>query len=38
MDAVITELEALLEPGDVLIDGGNSHFADTERRDEVSGG
>ena len=34
MDAVIAELEGLLEPGDVLIDGGNSHYTDTERRGE----
>jgi 6-phosphogluconate dehydrogenase len=34
VDAVISELEALLEPGDVVIDGGNSHFRDTERRGE----
>jgi 6-phosphogluconate dehydrogenase len=32
VDAVIAELEVLLEPGDVLIDGGNSHYSDTERR------
>jgi 6-phosphogluconate dehydrogenase len=32
VDAVISELETLLEPGDVLIDGGNSHYSDTERR------
>ena len=34
VDAVISELEGLLEPGDVLIDGGNSHFKDTERREQ----
>ncbi len=32
VDAVIGELIALLEPGDLIIDGGNSHFLDTERR------
>ena len=32
VDAVIEELGALLKPGDVLMDGGNSHFRDTERR------
>ncbi|GAC1307307.1 MAG: NADP-dependent phosphogluconate dehydrogenase [Vulcanimicrobiaceae bacterium] len=32
VDAVIAELTPLLEPGDVLVDGGNSLFADTERR------
>lgn len=31
-DAVIGEIIPLLEPGDVLIDGGNAHFEDTERR------
>jgi 6-phosphogluconate dehydrogenase len=32
VDAVIAELEPYLEPGDVVIDGGNSYFPDTERR------
>jgi 6-phosphogluconate dehydrogenase len=32
VDAVINELKPLLEPGDIIIDGGNSHFPDTERR------
>ncbi|GHF30988.1 6-phosphogluconate dehydrogenase, decarboxylating [Streptomyces mashuensis] len=32
-DAVIDEFTALLEPGDVLIDGGNAHFNDTRRRE-----
>ena len=32
VDAVIAELEPLLLPGDVVIDGGNSHFSDTDRR------
>jgi 6-phosphogluconate dehydrogenase len=32
VDAVIHELTPLLEPGDLLIDGGNTHFTDTERR------
>lgn len=31
-DAVIDQLCGLLEPGDVIIDGGNTHFRDTERR------
>ena len=31
-DAVISELRPLLEAGDVIIDGGNSHFPDTDRR------
>ena len=25
-----------LKPGDLIIDGGNSHFTDTERRQEIS--
>ena len=33
-DLVIDALLAHLEAGDVLIDGGNSHFSDTERRAE----
>ena len=37
-DAVNAELRKLLEPGDVIIDGGNSHFPDTNRRQkELSG-
>ncbi|OJW22234.1 MAG: phosphogluconate dehydrogenase (NADP(+)-dependent, decarboxylating) [Planctomycetales bacterium 71-10] len=32
VDQVIDELVPLLEPGDVLIDGGNSHFPDSTRR------
>ena len=31
-DAVIGELLNVLEAGDVIIDGGNTHFRDTERR------
>ncbi len=34
IDAVIDELKRILEPGDVLIDGGNSHHEDTERREK----
>jgi 6-phosphogluconate dehydrogenase len=34
VDAVIDALIPLLEPGDVVIDGGNSHFADSRRRAE----
>lgn len=34
-DAVIEQLLELLEPGDVIIDGGNTHFRDTERRTRV---
>ena len=33
-DAVIAEFAPLLEPGDVIIDGGNAHFADTRRREQ----
>ncbi|NBM18153.1 NADP-dependent phosphogluconate dehydrogenase [Streptomyces sp. GC420] len=33
-DAVIEEFAPLLEPGDVIIDGGNAHFADTRRREK----
>ncbi|HEY7502016.1 MAG TPA: NADP-dependent phosphogluconate dehydrogenase [Vicinamibacterales bacterium] len=32
VDSVIDLLEPHLEPGDILIDGGNSFFADTDRR------
>lgn len=32
VDAVIDQLTALLDKGDLIIDGGNSNFADTERR------
>ncbi len=32
VDAVIDELAPLLDPGDILIDAGNSHFPDTRRR------
>jgi 6-phosphogluconate dehydrogenase len=32
VDAVINELKPLLDPGDIIIDGGNSHFPDTDRR------
>ncbi|GAA1554655.1 MULTISPECIES: NADP-dependent phosphogluconate dehydrogenase [Streptomyces] len=32
-DAVIREFAPLLEPGDVVIDGGNAHFEDTRRRE-----
>ncbi|HEY4992471.1 MAG TPA: NADP-dependent phosphogluconate dehydrogenase, partial [Nakamurella sp.] len=31
-DAVIDELAALVEPGDIIIDGGNAKFEDTRRR------
>ncbi|MCP2338125.1 NADP-dependent phosphogluconate dehydrogenase [Actinomadura rupiterrae] len=32
-DAVIEEFAPLLEPGDVIVDGGNAHFLDTRRRE-----
>ena len=32
VDALIATLTPLLEEGDILIDGGNSHFPDTMRR------
>jgi len=32
-DAVIDEFAALLEPGDMIVDGGNAHFLDTRRRE-----
>ena len=32
VDAFIDKLVPLLSPGDVIIDGGNSHFPDSERR------
>jgi 6-phosphogluconate dehydrogenase len=32
VDSVINELTPLLDKGDILIDGGNSHFTDTNRR------
>ncbi|MFB6755089.1 NADP-dependent phosphogluconate dehydrogenase [Streptomyces sp. NPDC056353] len=34
-DAVIEEFAPLLEPGDMIVDGGNAHFADTRRREAV---
>ena len=35
VDDMIGQLQPLLEPGDIVIDGGNSHFADTRRRCEA---
>jgi 6-phosphogluconate dehydrogenase len=32
VDEVIGKLQPLVEEGDLLIDGGNSHFSDTDRR------
>ena len=34
VDSLIDQLLPLLDPGDILIDGGNSHFLDTMRRTE----
>ncbi|MEI7785244.1 MAG: NADP-dependent phosphogluconate dehydrogenase [Betaproteobacteria bacterium] len=34
VDAVLAQLTELLEPGDVVMDGGNSHYADTARRQQ----
>ena len=33
VDSVIEQLEPLLEPGDIIIDAGNSHYEDTRRRE-----
>jgi 6-phosphogluconate dehydrogenase len=35
VDAVIDELIRHLDKGDLVIDGGNSHFSDTDRRDRM---
>ena len=35
VDAVIDGVADFLEPGDLLIDGGNTHFLDTERRSQA---
>ncbi|MDC8004230.1 NADP-dependent phosphogluconate dehydrogenase [Aureisphaera galaxeae] len=32
VDAVVSELKPLLDSGDIIADGGNSHFKDTQRR------
>jgi len=34
VDAFIDQIIPLLDPGDVIIDGGNTHFTETERRTE----
>jgi 6-phosphogluconate dehydrogenase len=34
IESVLEQLLRLLAPGDILIDGGNSHFEATEKRDE----
>ncbi len=33
VDEVLEQLKPLLEPGDVVIDGGNTHFEETRRRE-----
>jgi len=33
VDMTIEKLKPLMEPGDILIDGGNSYFKDTQRRE-----
>src|SRR5215211_7616690 len=35
VDSVIHDLKPLLQKGDIIIDGGNSHFLDTERRESL---
>src|SRR5262249_22084165 len=35
VDQVIDEVAPLLEPGDILIDGGNTHYHDTTRRTQA---
>jgi 6-phosphogluconate dehydrogenase len=35
VDAVVEAMRPYLEPGDMIIDGGNSHWADTERRHDA---
>jgi 6-phosphogluconate dehydrogenase len=32
-DAVVDELAGVVEPGDVILDGGNAHYVDTRRRE-----
>jgi 6-phosphogluconate dehydrogenase len=34
VDSVLGQLKPLLEPGDIVIDGGNTHFVETRRREE----
>ncbi len=34
-DATIDALRPLLEPGDIVVDGGNAHYADTRRREQA---
>lgn len=37
VDKVISDLLPYLEPDDLIIDGGNSHFSDTDRREAAVG-
>jgi 6-phosphogluconate dehydrogenase len=37
VDSVIADLLPHLDPGDIVIDGGNSHYSDTERREAFLG-
>ncbi|HYE13180.1 MAG TPA: NADP-dependent phosphogluconate dehydrogenase [Pyrinomonadaceae bacterium] len=34
VDWTVNQIKPFLEPGDIIIDGGNSHFTDTERREK----
>jgi 6-phosphogluconate dehydrogenase len=38
VDAVLEGLDPLLEPDDIVVDGGNSHFRDTDRRGAILDG
>ena len=35
-DATIAQLEEVFEPGDIIVDGGNSFFKDTIKREKGS--
>ncbi|MEZ4875206.1 MAG: NADP-dependent phosphogluconate dehydrogenase [Flavobacteriaceae bacterium] len=35
VDTVLAEITPLLHPGDILMDGGNSHYKDTQRREKA---
>ena len=37
VDATLEDLLPCLEPGDIIADGGNSHFRDTMRRQQLAG-
>jgi 6-phosphogluconate dehydrogenase len=34
VDAIVNELKPLVDKGDIILDGGNSHYRDTERREK----